>query len=328
MKTKLLGLVFLSLILIFSGCVPEAPHLNPIDPYVNLQSEEKLFTGDVLKKNDPHLPIEGSLVLMLPERQFDVTDKNGRFSFSLLSNEVHQFIISKAGFTTDTFTVDPDTVQESLVHFFLNGNPRVKSVRIFSEYIDQWWPDPITFVNFQMTADDPDGVSDIQSLRIRLPDLGIDTTFQATAQPDSFVLRLSDRDFPDNDPFQLIGKDIFVVLVDKSGIEISDGPFYLVRIMENSPVPIEPVGLRSVEPQPVFRWQPYPASFAFTYEISVFVVQGGIPILIFGDGQIPMTQSDYQYPDSLATGTYFWTIGVRDELGNFSRSKEASFVVP
>ncbi len=309
-------------------CVPEAPHTNPVDPYFQSGNSKKIFHGEVLHKSEPFSPLPGCRVLMLPEKQFEFTDSRGQFRFSLLQAGVHQFVLEKNGFSTDTILINPDTVRRSPVHFFLNGKPYVKQLRIYSEYIDQWWPDPVTLIHFELLAGDPDGGGDLKSLFLRVPELGLDTTFRATARPDSFTLRLTGEDFPENDPFRLIGQDAFVYLTDRSDERVKEGPFHLIRILENSPVPLEPVSLQEVSPRPLFRWEPYPASFAFTYEVAVFFIQAGIPILIFQDEGLPPTQLQYQYPDSLATGTYFWTVGVRDKLGNFSRSKEASFVVP
>ncbi len=321
-------MVAIPVVLFGLRCVPEAPHTNPVDPYFESLAARKYFQGEVLHKNEPFSPLSDCRVLMLPERQFEVTDAKGRFRFTIRQAGVHQFIFEKDGFSSDTVRVDPDTVRRSPVHFFLNGKPYVKQFKLFSEYIDQWWPDPVTLVHFQLLADDPDGVSDLQTIRMQVPEIGLDTVFQATGKPDSFALRLADEDFPENDPFRLIGKDIFIRLVDKSQEAVQEGPYHLIRILENSPIPLEPVSLQEVSPRPLFRWEPYPASFAFTYEVGVYFIQAGVPVLIFQDRGLPATRLEYQYPDSLSTGTYFWTVGVRDELGNFSRSKEASFVVP
>lgn len=329
MKRLFKLLMVSALMLRFTACVPEAPRLNPLDPFFQSKdSSVSSFAGEILKKNDPRLPIPDCLVLLLPEQLFTRSNESGRFQFQNIGEGVHQFVISKEGFSTDTFFVDVDTVSQGTVVFHLNGNPYLKDIHIFSEFIDQWWPDPITTVNVQVIVDDPDGISDIEMLKMQVPDITVDTSLQSTSQPDSFVLRMEAGDFPNEDPFGLIGKDIWIQLEDKSNMRVREGPFHLIRILENSPEPLSPAGLQTAGPSPLFVWQPYPASFKFTYEIWVFVIQGGLPNLLFRDDGLPDSQFQYQYPDSLSPGTYFWTVGVRDELGNFSRSKEASFVVP
>ncbi len=318
-------LIFLGLVL---SCVPDAPHSNPIDPYNQNPIPSITLQGHVLRKYEPHLPISNCQVLLFPEEMVRFTDSTGSFTFRLAEMGVHQLIFRKTGFTPDTVELDMDTLNTAPQHFYLNAEPYVRQITIFSEYIDQWWPEPFTTINFWLIADDPDGLSDIDTLRVLIPDLGIVREFQETVRPDSFRLMLTQEDFPEGNPFPLVGKDIFILLEDRSRAQVTSGPYHLIRIMEQSPVAIEPTALQEVSARPLFRWEPYPASFAFQYEVSVFRIQAGIPILIHQALRIPATQFQYQYPDSLSSGTYFWTIGVRDEFNNLSRSKEASFVVP
>jgi hypothetical protein len=311
------------------SCVPEAPHSNPIDPYYSgKQPVGVLLSGTVLTRYEPHVPIADCQVSLFPEQLFARTDSRGAFSFRLQQSGEHRILVSKEGFFPDTLLVNPDTLGGNSLNIYLNGQPYLVRTQVYSEYIDQWWPEPVTTINFRVVAADPDGVNDLDSITVVVPELEIRRAMGATARADSFSLTLTEDDFPDSNPFALIGKAIYFVLRDRSARQVSSGPHYLFRILEQSPRAIEPTSLQQVSPTPTFRWEPYPASFAFQYEVQVFFIQGGIPISIHRVTGIPPEQLEYQYPDSLPTGTYFWTIGVRDNLNNFSRSKEASFVVP
>jgi hypothetical protein len=240
---------------------------------------------------------------------------------------VHNVIISKSGFDTDTFQIIPDTVQRSPVHYPINGRPFIKKTKVYSRYIDQWWPDPVVFINFETIVEDSDGMSDIEGVQIEIPALNLIRSLTKTARPDSFTLQLSDTDFPGNDIFSIIGKKIYFIVTDESNSRTFSDPNYLIRIIDTSPETVEPSGLQTVNPRPILQWRPYLALYQFTYEVSVFLVTAGIPVLIHNQNKIDLTVHQYQYPDSLGTGTYFWTVGIRDELENLSRSKEASFLV-
>ncbi len=310
-------------------CVPEAPHSNPVDPYFGRnQPTGWMLSGMVLTRYEPHVPIGDCEVLLFPERQFARTDARGTFSFPLQQSGEHQICVRKEGFFPDTIIVNPDTLGEKTLNLYLDGQPYLLRAQVYSEYIDQWWPEPVTTINFRVVAADPDGVNDLDTIAMVIPELEIHRVMGSTARADSFSLTLTGDDFPNSNPFTLIGKAIYFVLQDRSLRQVRSEPHYLFRILEQSPHAIEPTSLQQVSPTPIFRWEPYPASFTFQYEIEVFFIQGGIPISIHRKTGIPPEQQEYQYPDSLPTGTYFWTVGVRDNLNNFSRSKEASFVVP
>ena len=113
---------FLSiLIILIINCVPEAPHDNALDPYHGIASETGIeLVGEVIQKVEPHSPIRDCLILLLPEQRFDTTGTDGRFQFMNILPGIHQVIINKPGFDTDTFQVIPDTVQRNPVHFPIN----------------------------------------------------------------------------------------------------------------------------------------------------------------------------------------------------------------
>jgi len=315
-------------LLIFVACVPDAPHDNPLDPFYQTSKGINVFSGQVLQKNEPHAPIGDCLVSLLPEQQFVRTDNNGKFSFAGTQPGRHRIAVSKTGYDSLLKTIDFDTVRNRIVHFYLNGTPFLKKIKIYSEYIDQWWPDPVTSMIVEITIGDPDGVSDIRDIRLSVPSQDTSFAFSKTARPDSFFLRLDELVVTRQDLFALVGAQQYVILTDESGTEVTSGPHYLIRIITSTPQTESPTGLQVVDAQPVFTWQPYIAQFSYKYEILIFFLNAGIPILIHRSAELEPQQLQYTYPDSLSPGTYFWTVAIRDRLGNFCRSKEATFIVP
>jgi hypothetical protein len=56
-------------------------------------------------------------------------------------------------------------------------------------------------------------------------------------------------------------------------------------------------------------------------------VEAGTQSVIWKQDNIENYLLSYPYPSTLEKGDYFWTIAVVDEYGNYSQSKESSFVV-
>ncbi|HDL17811.1 MAG TPA: hypothetical protein ENH29_02030 [Bacteroidetes bacterium] len=310
------------------GCSPDAPHENPLDPFHQSFSENQFtFRGQVLQKNPPHNPLSGCLIFLQPEKKYTQADEQGRFEFISLQNGEHQAVIIKPGFDSTLIAINFDTLTSASIPFYLNGKPFLKSAAIYSEYIDQWWPDPRVFLLMSISVGDPDGIGDLKELRLEIPGLNLSFPFSATAKTDSFYLRLDELQFPENSLFPLVGQETKVVLIDASDSKITDATYRLLRIINTSPLTKTPTGLQTISATPTFVWEPYLTTFTFSYEISVFVISAGIPLLIHRKKLPDDTQTRYVYPASLSSGTYFWTIGIRDKFGNFSRSKEASFLV-
>ena len=328
MANRALQLLLLSACVFFTVCVPDAPHDNPLDPALNREASTIKMQGQVLHKNPPHFPVSNCLLFLEPEQTFARSNENGYFEFSLQSSETHYLSFSKEGYDNGTMAVESDSLKNRTFTIYLNGKPNVKSAMLFSEFIDQWWPDPISFLNTEILVDDIDGINDLTDIFLTVADDSTRFDFRATARPDSFVLRIDALDLPGQNLSNLVGVDLWVHAVDSSRSHVMDGPHRIVRVMTLSPIPVSPVALEETPPNPLFRWSSYQAAFPHTFEVSVFHISAGIPVQIFQERSMPAGTIKFQYPDSLASGSYFWTIGVRDLYGNFVRSKEASFKAP
>jgi hypothetical protein len=73
-------------------------------------------------------------------------------------------------------------------------------------------------------------------------------------------------------------------------------------------------------------------TFSFTYTLNMSRIDAGISTPVWSVANVNSQISEYQYPGggtapTLTPGNYAWTVTVVDEFGNYSRSKESSFVV-
>jgi len=311
------------------ACTPDAPRSNPLDPYrqAAVESGEKL-TGQVVRKTAPFPPLPACDVYILPENKFTTTDDQGRFLFTGLQFGDHQLVAHKNGYDSTWAAIPADSVAGGGFFLYMNARPLFNKVSIHSEYIDQWWPDPVLSVVLEATVRDPDGPGDIQSLWLNIAGMDTSILFAATARPDSFALRLQQEDLPGSDLFDVVGASMRVTAQDRDSSRAAHTDEKLIRIISPAPVAALPTGLAVADPAPLLTWQPFIASYYFSYFVSVYFIRAGVPTLMFTSAPLPAQQLSYQYPDLLAAGTYFWTVSAVDEFGNIGRSREASFIVP
>ncbi|NIT53944.1 MAG: hypothetical protein GWO41_14710, partial [candidate division Zixibacteria bacterium] len=253
----------------------------------------------------------------------------GFFEFANLDAGDYQLIAEKDRYLADTIDVSiTDNQDYDQANLFLDALPGIKRSLFYSEHIDQWWPGPVYHAFFTVVVEDPDGVADIDSLAYLIPSLNFTKPLQATGRPDSFFVDIENFDLPGETLQSLVEEESFIFLEDEAGAQITEGPFFLHRIIEDAPVPESPTSMQTVSSSPILEWQPFSLTFEFDFVVQVFRISAGIPMLIHTSAKIPAGQTTYAYPTTLSSGSYYWTIGVRDRLHNFSRSKEASFIVP
>jgi len=321
-------LPFVFMIYIFR-CAPEAPHSNPLDPELNNPDNKSSISGTVFTLYQPAHPIANVTVKLIPGEDAKLTDANGFFQFSNLDAGNYQLIAGGDSYQPDTIAVSLNESENSKeVNFYLNAFPQITRMMFYSEHIDQWWPGEIYHAFLTIVVEDPDGAADIASATYSLPALYITRAFEPTARPDSFFVDIENLELPQSNLQHLVEQSSFVSLEDQGGAIKSGGPYFLRRIIEDTPHALAPVNAQTVSPYPTLEWQPINLSFDYNYIVQVFRITAAIPVLIHTSPAIPANQLSYNFPDSLSSGDYFWTIGVRDNLDNFSRSKEASFRVP
>ncbi len=316
-------------VILWYGCVPEAPHSNPLDGIDTGATDSLTLAGAVFTRFQPVQPLENSEVKLLPDGLVRLTSPEGMYRFENLRPGNYRVVAEKADYLPDTLEValkDAASAQE--VNFFLDALPVIARVRFYSEHIDQWWPGEIYHAIFSLVVADPDGSADIDSLVFSVPQLNISQALQATSRADSFSIEIENFDLPGGTLQLLVENDSWLTVTDQAGAIVRGGPYFLRRIIDPAPIPQSPVDLQTAPAFPVLEWQPFTLPFSFTFEARVFRINAGVPVLIHISPPIDPALFTYTVPDSLGSGSYFWTIGVRDNLSNYSRSKEASFIVP
>jgi hypothetical protein len=333
MDQYILIISFLAIAL-FSGC-KDAPRDNPMDPsspeYVSTTS----VTGHIYLL-DINSGLAQAKIYSIQNGISVVSDGNGYFSFPYLSVGPQTLVFSKENFISDTQRVVLQSRTSTDVTFYVNGAPSVLSQNILTRKIDQYYPSPQYFVDITASVSDPNGIMDVDSVWFAVDTLLYPMGYSVSTK--QFQTTLYKYDLPTNTIQWLVNKPLKIRSKDRRNAVNLSSSFYVSRIIENTAIPIYPTTNPLTQKQdttgltPVFQWTPPDVTFNYTYTLLLSRVESEIQTVVWTYSQLNSSDGQIQYPgtngnDSLSAGEYVWTISVVDDFGNYSSSKEASFIV-
>jgi hypothetical protein len=344
MKEYFYFIVFFSIGLI-CGC-NDAPRDNPLDPQSLQYISTASVSGTVTILNQI-TPLSSAAVLSLEDGVSTTSNTSGVFSFDRLTSGVHTFICTKANYSPDTLHVDLQAHTSTLIHFSLNGAPYIVSQKIYTRTIDQNYPGPQYFVDVTASVADPNGINDIDSVWFFMiyssgGSLASDTfsypmTYDVSAR--LFKGTIYNNTLPTKKIQWLVGKPLQIKSRDfHNAINYSD-PFYVTRIIENIANPLYPATnpttsiKDTTDSTPLLHWSlPGVTTYNYTYSLTISRIISGWRYDIGAYTKIASGDNAWKFPGdtsgtTLDSGDYVWTITVLDDFGNYSRSKEAPFVV-
>jgi hypothetical protein len=215
------------------------------------------------------------------------------------------------------------------VEIRLDGLPAVKSFELRTVHIDRWWPGELFQLEIVASVEDPDGLSDILQVEFEIPALSFRDELNATGIAGRYQKTILEASLPTGNLHGLLGREIVLHVQDAAGFETDSPLKYLVRVIDSTPVAVDPQAQAFVDSdRPLLVWEDAALPFEFTYRIDIVLDQANVQNVVLTISDIPAEITSYQLETPLASGTYFWTIAVVDEFGNRSRSKEAGFIVP
>ncbi len=321
---KMIGLACVCAVA-WNGCVSDVPHDNPLDPLSANPLSGASLSGRVVLKNQLSVGVAGAFVSMLPGAAIAVTDSLGYFVFQNPSTAVQAVVIRKNNFVTDTAAVTLARGESRQLTIELNAVPALSAVRIVTRKIDLWWPNPIYSASISASADDLNGVSDLDSVWISVDSLNFSMSYSVTGK--NFQATLYASQLPTNTLEWLIGRPCTIRARDKSGAVGVSAPAFAARIIDDEAVPVYPAAQDTALSSPEFKWTPPSSLFPFSYSIAVVRLDAGTQTAVWSQSAIGSYVRTFQYPAVLQAGLYFWTISIVDEYGNIAQSKESSFIV-
>lgn len=307
------------------GCVGDAPHDNPLDPQSPRYTGTGAFSGKVTLLNLPQSGVAAVHISTNPTTLSIITDSSGNFQFPEITAGTYGVVASKDLFIPETLHVLLGTGTEQTIVFALDGSPVVVSAKILTRKIDQWWPNPAYFADITAQITDPNGLTDLDSAWFCVDSILFPMAYSLTAQ--NWQLTLTSYQLPSNNLEWLVGKPLTVIARDRENSSSTSAPFFVTRTIEQEATPTSPAFQDTASASPLFQWTPPDVRFIYTYSLIVDRVDAGNETIVWSQDNIGSQLLTYQYPSTLPQGSYFWTIAVVDEYGNYARSKEASFLV-
>lgn len=311
------GVIFA--ILFLTGCVSDAPRDNPLDPANGISISgkvERLYSTET---------IAGATIILTPGQISVLSNSAGEYRFEDLAPGPYQLVCSAPGFQNDTIAVDLQ-INQSLAPFKLNGLPELDDIliRTFSTFSFRYAD---TFgVTIEVAADDPDGLSDLQSVSLEIPALSFQDTLTAGGNGNfngRFVLEdlgISSLQQLVNTPFFFNGEDI-------SGARSGSAEKFISRILEDPPTGVTPVN-DIVTPPFDIEWQYSGSNFSYTFDVAIYQYDFGPDPFIVALRDIPPTTNKVNYTGFLSDSLeYYWVVFVIDEFGNRVRSNDHPFLV-
>ncbi len=328
---SLIGVVLIlgGLASIQTGCAPDAPHDNPLDPHSPNYRNAGRLVGKILTLSLPYVGISNALVTIEESGSAQLTASDGSFAFQDAPSGNITLVVSKPNYLADTLHLNLPVGGSIDTATHLDAIPQIMGAEVVTTKVDHWWPGPIYSATVTAGVTDPDGQLDI-----------IDSTVQVTVDSLSFPMDhatgsnykviIDASQFPNHDLQWLVGKQFTISAVDHENGKGESTPFYVSRIIEQEAVPTSPTNLQSSSASPVLEWNPPTVSYNYTYQLQIVHIDTstGIQAVAWSLPGINSSYVSFNYPGSLGSGTYYWTVTIVDDYGNSSTSREASFIVP
>ena len=317
------GTIF-ALSLLLMQCISDAPRTNILDPALSNNPVIKV-EGNVTRLNAT-TAIPEAKVFIVGRDARTLTTQSGAYALQAeLPDGDYQIGCAAEGFSADTVVVSLKAGSPTKLDFHLNALPEISSVSLLTRHVGSFIPPNQLFADLTVTADDPDGFSDIQSVLVEIPAFGFSDTLQFLPLQQQFFIRLTPALVGVNSLERLEGIPIAVIARDsRNAAQHSEG-HKISRIIREIPKTTAPNGAAA---QPIqFLWQSFLRPYPFTYRIEIYPnVNIALPPVAIID-EIPSTETTATLTDILSDGEYYWVLYVVDQFGNYSRSVQTPLIL-
>ena len=322
---KKLMIILLACSWFICQCNPERD--NPLDPESPYYRQQGYLTGVVhsIYSENSRLP---DIAISCVELNLQTrTNANGVFTFPPLPQGNYLLIAAHSDFEPDTLNVIVVAGDTNQVSFSLDGLPVFNNLKVYSSFVDHWFPGSVYQLHCEARVSDVDGPTDLDSVFIEIPEFSLEYELTFNFNTERFERVIVQDELSDLTIHQMLGFPIYFRAVDKLKNDRQSLPLYVARIIEETPVPESPEYFEEVGTQPRVSWLSPDYSYPVTYDVEIYYLFNNISSLLWKLGQISPESSSVQVDDPLPDGDYYWSIAVVDQQGNSGRSKEARFIV-
>ena len=321
------GLFMILVLGVLSGCLDEPARDHPLDPLGENFLDEGRLSVLVTNFYPPRSGLRDITISLSTTAISGITNDAGMYVADRLPGGMYQVQAQAPGYAVVDTMVQVTAGETTELELPLAGLPTFSNFQVNSLHVSRWFPPPEELFSLEIQAEmaDNDGVADIDSLWFSIDRYNYkDLLFVETA-PGQYVHSIPVDQLPVGID-ALLGQDLRLVAVDRSGTTNISEPVNLIRIIQETPLAIEPQDLTLLtDSLPTFSWEPMSLSFPFTFRVDVVRIDQNIRSIVQTIENIPATTTTQRAVTPISAGEYFWIVSVVDEFGNRSRSREAGF---
>jgi hypothetical protein len=318
-----------SAVILLTGCMGDVPRNNPLDPQSPLFRNEGQLTGRVTTFYPPFQPLKSVRIEVQPGLWGALTDEQGQFAMPPLPAGDYLIRAGREGYAADSAQVTVTPGRAVSVEFNLDALPVFRTTAVRSAHIRRWWPlDDLYMILYEAEVSDPDGLADVQQVTVATASATIPLadTLVAGSRAGLFARSRTARELPTRSVHDLLGQPFIFVATDQPGNAGHSDPVFLVRVIDQVPDGLTSPDTLLLGQNVPLSWNATPVQFGVTYRVEVVRGEFGVPPTLVWSAT-DLTETQAVITDPLPAGTYFWTVAVVDSFGNWSRSREAQFIV-
>lgn len=311
------------------SCFGEVPHENPLDPESPAFVSTGIVRGQVTTFYQPFRGIREVTLELTPGNMSTLTDTTGAFTLRNVPEGAYTLFARHKSFAIDSMRITVERENIARYTFQLDALPTITSVTGRTFHVENLPPEEnVDFALFEARVEDPDGRADIAKVWMQIEGNTRTDTLRETSQTGVYDLKLFGGDFANKSLHSILGRRLKFMASDRLGKESPMVEVILFRIIEPAPQIISPKDRAPADSvRPKLTWTPLPQSFAYTYQVRVERIRGGIPAVVWERAGIPDSQTSIRVDRALTRDEHRWTIAVVDEFGNTGTSSPAAFVV-
>jgi len=318
--------VYIIFLFFLSGCFSDAPRDNPLDS----QSGSSII-GQVISSVGGS-GIAGAQLTIQPLGLGAVSDEDGFFAILNVPDGSYTITCSSAGFAEAQQPIE--TASGISITIELNALPVLSAASLKTRHISRFFPAEDEFyIDVELEGIDPEQPDSSLTAWYEIPSFSFVDTLRSTAlSKDRFSSRLDAADIGIRSIRSLIGKPFNFFLRDPDGNVTNSEDKFIQRIIDLTPVPIQPIADDIVGVPFMLEWELVTQLVDFTYKVEIYEIQIDTTLLLveldgFRPGTTGYTYSQPNDPELPEEKPLFWVLYVIDEFGNSSRSKPAAFSI-
>jgi len=316
-------MLWTSLLVLFSSCLSDVSHDNPLDP--NSHASGFTLSGNVKTLYAPFQPISNAVVSLMPANTKVFSGTDGAFSIQSVMPGSYTVYCSAQGHSRDSLNILVTDNQN--IKFFLDGLPYFENIALTTHHVSRFFPvEDLFYLQIDAGVGDPDGIADIKRVTFEIPDFSVGDTLTTSRNAGSFSRRLSLENLPVSSIHSLIGRAFVLSVTDDPGQSSQSGKRFLTRVIDLTPAVSRPTNSQTINSDSIaFSWEKVRLPYWFDQKIEVFQINLGLLIKVAEFGSIPASAISKSIKNSLPNGDYVWIFSVDDEFGNSSSAKESTF---